>query len=83
VTGTVADGGGTGWNDSDTTDLPLPAAFIALVTVGDVVKVESKHVVVKSVDRTANTIDVWKRGSGGTTAAAHVDTTAMTISAQM
>jgi len=80
VTGVVGDGAGTGWvNGTTTTDLPLPTASIALITVGDVLKVEDEHVVVKSVDRSAETIDVWKRGFGGTTGAAHVDTTAFTI----
>ena len=36
-------------------------------------KVEDELVVVKSVDRTANTIDIFKRGHGGTTPATHAD----------
>lgn len=79
LTGTIGDGSGTGWTDSATTDLPLPSATIGILTVGDVVLVEDEQVVVKSVDRTANTIDVWKRGYGSTTAAAHADTTACEI----
>jgi len=80
LTGVIGNGAGTGWADGvDTTDLPMTANAVAILTVGDVVKVENEYVVVKSVDRTGNTIDVWARGAGGTTGAAHTDTTAFTI----
>lgn len=79
LTGVVGDGGGTGWNNSATANLPLPAASIGILTVGDVLEVENEQVVTKSVNRSANTIDVWKRGHGGTTAATHADTTAFKI----
>ena len=79
-TGVIGNGSGTGWADGTaTTDLPLPAASIGILTVGDVIKVESEIVMVSSVDRNANTIDVVARGHGSTSGAAHVDTTAFTI----
>ena len=69
-----------GWTDGvDTTDLPISAELAALVNVGDVLKIENEYVVVKSVNRTANTIDVSARGHGGTTGVAHVATTAIHI----
>lgn len=80
LSGVVGDGNGTGWADGSTTDdLPMTASAVGILTVGDVMKVESEYVVVESVDRSANTIDVVARGAGGTTGAAHVDTTAFTI----
>jgi hypothetical protein len=79
LSGVVGNGSGTGWDDDDTADLPVPAASIAVLTVGHVLKVGSEVVVVKSVDRTLNTIDVWARGAGGTTAAAQADTTAFSV----
>lgn len=59
------------WDDTDTTGLPVSAEFAQLVNVGDVLRVENEFVVVKAVDRTGNTVDVYGRGHGGTTAAAH------------
>ena len=80
LTGVVGNGAGTGWTDgSDTTDLAMTETAVGILTVGDVLKVESAIVVVKSVDRTAFTIDVFARGAGGSTGAAHADTTAFTI----
>jgi hypothetical protein len=52
----------------------MTAAAVAVLTVGDVLQVENELVIVKSVDRGANTIDVFGRGHGGTSAAAHTDT---------
>ncbi|MDB5344253.1 MAG: hypothetical protein JWP89_2630 [Schlesneria sp.] len=80
LTGTVGNGSGTGWLDgSDTTDLAMNAAAIGILSVGDVVEVENEQVIVSSVDRSANTIDVFARGHAGTTGASHADTTAFTI----
>jgi len=63
---------GTDWDDAaDTTDLPIDASEIDRITVGDVLLIEDEIVVVKSIDRGANTIDVYERGVGETTAAAH------------
>ncbi len=63
--------GGTAWNNSDTTGLTVSPAVAKGLTVGHVLKIENEVVVVKSVDRSANTIDVYARGAGGTTAAGH------------
>jgi hypothetical protein len=79
LSGVVGNGSGTGWASSGTTSLPLPAASIGILTVGDVLEVESEQVIVKSVNRSANTIDVWARGHGGTSAASHADTVAFSI----
>lgn len=79
LTGVVGDGAATGWNNSATTDLPMTAAAVGILTVGDVLEVESEQVVVSSVDRSANTIDVVARGHGSTSAASHSDTTAFTV----
>src|SRR5437588_1348140 len=41
LTGTVGNGSGTGWaNGTATTALPLPAASIAVVTIGDVLEIK-------------------------------------------
>jgi hypothetical protein len=77
--GAVGDGAGAGWDATATTDLPVDATSIKGLTVGSVLKVEDEYVVVKSADRTANTIDVWSRGAGGTTGAIHADTTAYSV----
>lgn len=63
--------GSTGWDISATTGLTVVSAGVNGLTVGCVLKVESEVVIVKSVDRSANTIDVFGRGLGGTTAATH------------
>ena len=57
----------------------MTAAAVLGLTVGHVIQVESEVVIVKSVNRTANTIDVVARGAGSTSAAAHADTTAFTV----
>lgn len=77
--GTIGTGAGTGWVDGTaTTSLPMSAAGVNKLVVGSVIKVENEVVIVKSVDRSANTIAVWGRGACGTTGAAHADTTAYT-----
>ncbi len=77
--GVIGDGT-TGWADGvATTSLPMTAAAIKGLTVGHVLKVEDEVVQVKSVNRTANTIDVKGRGLGGTTGAAHANATAFTV----
>ena len=70
-----------GWNDTDTTGLVITDATAAVINIGDVLRVEDEFVVVKAVDRTvaAATIDVFARGHGGSTAAAHVATTVIYI----
>lgn len=68
--GTV--GSGTDWDSvSDTTALPINASYTDRITVGDILLVDSEIVVVKSVDRTGNTIDVYERGAGDTAGATH------------
>jgi hypothetical protein len=80
LTGAIGTGAGTGWVDnSDTTDLPMNATAIGILSVGDVVEVEDEQVIVSSVDRSANTIDVFGRGHASSTAASHADNTAFTI----
>lgn len=63
------------WNDTATTSLPVKATLTALLTNYSVLKIEDELVVVKSVNRTSNTIEVFQRGHGGTTASAHIDET--------
>ena len=77
--GVIGDGAGTGWDASSTTGLAMTAGAIAGITVGTILKVADEYVVVSDVDRSANTIDVWIRGAGGTTGAIHADTTAFTV----
>ena len=68
----IASGAGADWDtNNDTTALPVDASYIDRITVGDVLLVESEIVVVKSVDRTGNTIDVYERGAGESSAVAH------------
>ena len=68
-------GSGTDWNStSDTTALPITSGTISRLTIGDALLVEDEIVVVKSVDRVGNTIDVYERGTGDTAAAAHTGT---------
>lgn len=65
-------GGGADWDtDDDISELPVSSGTIDRITVGDVLLVESEIVVVKSVDRTGNDIDVYERGAGDSTAATH------------
>ena len=67
----------TGWTDTvTTTGLPINAALAAVVNIGDVLEVGTEQVVVSAVVRTggAETIDVYARGHGGTTAATHAAT---------
>lgn len=61
------------WNNTATTWLPIKAGLAAIITNYAALKVWNEIVVVKTVDRTANTIDVFKRGAGETAAAAHLD----------
>ena len=60
-----------GWDDDDTADLPVTAAFAKGVTKGHVIRVGDEVMIIASVDRTNNDITVLKRGDAGTTAAAH------------
>ncbi len=80
ISGVIGNGAGTGWVDGvATSDLPMTAAAINGLTVGHVLLVENEQVVVKSVDRSAFTIDVAARGHGETSGAAHADGTAFKV----
>lgn len=75
----TASAASTDWDTTgDSTALPVSPSDIDRITVGHVLKVESEIVVVKSVDRTGNTIDVYERGAGESSAAAH-GTSAVTV----
>lgn len=68
----TASGGGADWDtNNDITGLPVDATYIDRITVGDVLLVQNEIVVVKAVDRTANTIDVYERGAGESANVAH------------
>ena len=68
----TASGAAADWDNAATVlALPVTAADAAIITKGDVLLVEDEIVVIKDVDRTLNTIDVFERGAGETTAAAH------------
>lgn len=69
-------GGKTGaWDIDDVADLSISADLAGKITNYAVLKIEDELVVVKSVNRTDNTIEVFKRGHGGTTPATHADQT--------
>ena len=61
--------GAGGWDDTKTTGLPVSADFAKGITRGTVLEVGDEAVIVKTVDRSANTISVFQRGDGGTAAA--------------
>lgn len=68
----TASAGSADWDtNSDITALPVSSAHIDRITIGDVLKVENEIVVVKAVDRSGNTIDVYERGAGESVAVAH------------
>lgn len=77
VIGTAAAGdwGGT----AATTALPIPAASIAGLSIGHVLQVDSEIVILKAVDKAANTVAVFARGAGGTTAAVHSTGASFTV----
>ena len=68
----TASGAGADWDtNNDITGLPVPAGTISRLKEGSMLKLGTGEVVrVKSVDTVGNTIDLTKRGHGGTTAAA-------------
>lgn len=77
--GIIGDGAAGGWDIDDVAALKMTAGAIKGLTVGHVLKVENEVVVVKSVNRAANTIDVYGRGEGSTTAAVHADEAAFKV----
>jgi hypothetical protein len=74
ILGTIS--AGNDWDSvSDTTALPVTVGTIDRITIGDILLVDSEIVVVKAVDRTGNTIDVYERGAGDTNGATHTSAT--------
>lgn len=77
IIGTAAVGD---WGAVDTVSaLPIPAASIAGLSIGHVIKVDSEVMVLSAVDKAANTVGVFARGAGGTTAATHATGAAFTV----
>lgn len=75
---TITGVSGAGWDTTTATeDLPIPSDSVNNIVAGDTLLVEDEIVIIQSVDRTANTVDVYARGAGETTAVAH-GTTAIT-----
>ena len=73
---------GAAWDGVATTSLGIDDNLAAIVQVGDILKVEDEYVAVSAVTSRstgAATISVYNLGFGGTTPAAHADTTAITI----
>lgn len=68
---------GAGWNNSDTTGLDVDDA--SKFQDGHIILVESEKMVVSAVDTSGNTIDVYARGFGDTSAATHADDTPIYI----
>ena len=70
---TVRDGatGSAQWSESAVSNLSVTATAAKGLTIGHVLKIGDEVVIVKAVNRSANTIDVYGRGAGGTTAAVH------------
>ena len=79
LTGVIGDGAGTGWDNAATTNLPMTADAVKAVVIGSIMELYTvttaarEIVVVKAVDRSANTIDVFERGAGSTSAAVWAD----------
>lgn len=71
--GLIGDGAAGGWDDSAVATLKMSAGVLKGLTIGHVLQVEDEVVIVKAVNRTAFTIDVYARGAGTTNAAAHAD----------
>lgn len=77
----TASTGSADWDTTnDITALPVASNLIDRITVGDMLLLPTGNeiVVVKSVDRTGNTIDLYERGSGDTSGTAQ-GTAAFTI----
>lgn len=67
------------WGAADTTGLEVPKATMDILDIGKAVKVGEEIVIVKNLDRDDNTISVFSRGAGWTTAAAHADGTELLV----
>jgi len=60
------------WDDPAVTDeLPISSGTIDRLTIGDILLVGDEIVVVKEIDRNNNDVNVYERGAGDSTAAAH------------
>ena len=59
------------WDASSTSGLGVADESLKGLTLGHVLDIGGEVVIIKSVDRSAGTISVHKRGDGGTTAATH------------
>lgn len=68
----IASGAGADWDtNNDIAGLPVVTAQITKLKVGDVLELPSgEHVIVSAISVAGQTIDLYKRGWGGTTAAA-------------
>jgi len=68
----TASGAGADWDtNNDIAGLPVVTAELAKLKVGDVLELPSgEHVIVSAISTSGQTIDLHKRGWGGTTAAA-------------
>ena len=73
--GTIGTGG---WTDGTTTTA-LPVTDASGLIRGLILKIEDEVVVIKSVNVGGNTIDVWERGTAGTTGATHIATTPYSV----
>lgn len=76
----TASGDGADWDtNDDITALPVPAGDMPSITIGDVLQVNDEIVVIKSLDRSGNTITLYERGAGESDAAAHGHEAAITV----
>ena len=76
----TASGDGADWDTvDDISALPVPAGDMPSITIGDVLQVNDEIVVIKTLDRSGNTIDVYERGAGESDPAAHGHEAAITV----
>ncbi|MFW5720784.1 MAG: SU10 major capsid protein [Bacteroidota bacterium] len=77
LAGVIGDGVGAGWDNSATTSLPMTADAVNILTVGSVLELydgtTKEVVVVTSINRSNNTIEVQARGEGSTDAQTWAD----------
>ncbi len=59
------------WDDSATTNLGIAPEVIKGLTIGHTLKVGNEIVIIKDVNQTANTVDVFRRGDANSTASIH------------
>lgn len=69
---TGASSGEAHWDSASATDgMPIDSDYTDRLVAGDILLVDDEIVVVKSVDYSANTVDLYERGAGDTSAARH------------